>query len=435
MSNTEKMVEKGLIIAAGIMVVILAGIVCYKMGESAHSANNVLQNEEFNKGHDEIRRLEVNPTVQFTVNVKSEDLKSILNNTSKEVATNDDVKIFAESDSVVSEVSTNIAQASDLELAKAEQEKRYNETMDLFRRYAYTMDLWQNRNRSDGQNSADDKMYMLINGDGEYEIKLFEFTMEGAVIKTAYEFGQADVSKDVSDMLTSMVAKKNALILAQRKIYFWKFKRENSVDCSVPVTSERLNPAAEELGALYEFMKEARRLPLLYQVSFKAEDDDKIININTFPFGETINRSVFEQRVKRYLSDCAIAAEKERLKKEYAEKAKGLNKRRVVFGNDKKIITRLDGTIEVPRKFFWDGNRGWGRRLGTWEKGQEKEQQRYERWVQLVDEANRQEAIVKELKSLDRNINRDVLYMRVDRLDVEDMLNRGKVIIKSVLKK
>ena len=435
MGSAGKMVEKSLMIVAGVMVVLLVGIVCYKMGESGHVDMNVSQYDDFNKS-DGIRRLEVRPTVQFTVNVKSEDLKGILNNASKDVTTNGNVQLVAESGSAELDVSTNVAKGAGLELAMAEQEKRYNEIIDLFRRYAYTMDLWQNRNRSDEQIGADDKMFMLINGDGEYEIELFEFTMEGVKIKTAYEFGQADMSKkDVSDELTSMVANKNALILARRKIYFWKPNRVNSIDCSVPVSSEKLNPAAEELGALYEFMKEARRLPLLYQVSFKAENEEKAININTFPFSEKISRSVFEQRVKRYLSDRAIAAEKERLKQEYAEKSKGLNKRRVVFGTDKKIITRLDGTIEVPRRFFWDNNRGWGIRLGTHQRGQEKEQQRYERWVQLVDEAKRQEEIVKELKALDRNINRNVNYMSIDRLDVEDMLNRGRVIVKSILKK
>ena len=46
----------------------------------------------------------------------------------------------------------------------------------------------------------------------------------------------------------------------------------------------------------------------------------------------------------------------------------------------------------------------------------------------LKDEAERQEQIMKELKAIDRDIDRN-RYVRIDKLDIDDALNKGYAYI------
>ena len=424
--------------AAGIMAISLMAIVCYKIVFPKYSTpSNRREENTIAENNNDIRRLEVAPSVQFVVNVRSEDLERITKSDSKKDLKDTNTSCHERkmpSDAAVSrkaEVATNdiLMQKS----ALSENKRKELMVLDLFRSHMHTFSLWQNRRDADTQGP----MFMLLDdAGGNRQVRLFEFTMNGAKITTAKGLNDEGISiSDISpDALQSMLAQRKALILASEKVYFWSPKNSRELACQVPVEGEKLNPGAEDFGALYEFVKDERSLrsSLNYNIVFKVAQNEKAFSICTVPFGGGVDRYTFRQRIKCFLENRAVESEKERLRSEYKDKVKGLGKRRVVFSTTGQMITRLDGTVEVPRKFIWDTTRGWGRRLGTWEKGHEKEQQRYARWLELKDEAERQEKIMKELKSLDRNIDRD-RYVRIDKLDVDDALNNGYAYI--ILKK
>ena len=431
--NRLKTIEQILMCAAGVMAISLMAIVCYKIVfEKSSATTNCREENAISENNNDIRRLEVAPSVQFVVNVKSEDLERIArsdlkkdlkdaNTSCRDAEMSCDATVCRKD-----EVITNNHSMSKSELSEAKRKELM--VLDLFRNRMHTFSLWKNRKDADTQGS----MFMLLDAVGDGRARLFEFTMSGAKITTAKglnddEFSNTDITPDA---LQSMLTQRKALILASERVYFFAPKNRKELACQIPSEGEKLNPAADDFGALYEFVKEERLLQssLNYNVLFKVANNEKSINVCTVPFGGEVDRNIFRQRIRRFLENRAVEAEKERLRAEYKHKVKGLGKRRVVFSATGQMVTRLDGTIEVPRRFIWDTTRGWGKRLGTWEKGQEKEQQRYARWLELKDEAERQEQIMKELKAIDRDIDRN-RYVRIDKLDIDDALNKGYAYI------
>ena len=90
-----------------------------------------------------------------------------------------------------------------------------------------------------------------------------------------------------------MLAQRKALILASEKVYFWSPKNSRELACQVPVEGEKLNPGAEDFGALYEFVKDERSLrsSLNYNIVFKVAQNEKAFSICTVPFGGEVEES------------------------------------------------------------------------------------------------------------------------------------------------